>query len=97
MLQDLSAAFDTIDHDILLGRLKHVKSNIVLSDKSLGWFCSYLTDRLQGFVIDGVTSEPVNLKYGVSQGSVLGPILFTIYTSPIGEIAREYNVEMHIC
>ena len=93
VLLDLSAAFDTIDHGILLDRLK---SNIGLSDKSLGWFCSYLKDRLQRIVIDGVTSEPVNLKYGVPQGSVLGPILFTIYTSPIGEIARKYNVEIHI-
>ena len=93
VLLDLSAAFDTIDHDILLDRLK---SNIGLSEKSLGWFCSYLKDRLQCIVIDGVTSEPVNLKYGVPQGSVLGPILFTIYTSPIGEIARKYNVEIHI-
>ena len=46
-------------------------------------------------VIDGVTSEPVDLKYGLPQGSVLGPIIFTIYTSPIGEIARKYNVEIH--
>ena len=93
VLLDLSAAFDTIDHDILLNRLK---SSIGLSDKSLSWFNSYLKDRFQSIVIDGVTSEPVNLKYGVPQGSVLGPILFTIYTCPIGEIARKYNVEIHI-
>ena len=93
VLLDLSAAFDTIDHDILLNRLK---SSIGLSDKSLSWFNSYLKDRFQSIVIVGVTSEPVNLKYGVPQGSVLGPVLFTIYTSPIGEIARKYNVEIHI-
>ena len=85
VLLDLSAAFETIDHDIILDRLK---SNIGLSDKSLGWFCSYLKDRLHCIVIDGVTPESVNLKYGVPHGSVLGPILFTIYTSPIGEIAQ---------
>ena len=93
MLLDLSGAFDTIDHDILLDRLK---SKIGLSDKSLGWFGLYMKDRLQCIVIDGVTSEPVNLKYGVPQGFVLGPILFTIYTSPIGEIARKYNFEIPI-
>ena len=86
VLLDLSVAFDTIDHDIFLGRLK---SNIGLSDKSLGWFYSYLKDILQCIVIDGVISEPVNIKYGLPQGSVLGPIIFTIYTSPIGEIARK--------
>ena len=62
VLLDLSAAFDTIDHGILLDSLK---TNIGLSDKSLGWFCLYLKDRSQCIVIDGVTSEPVNLKYGV--------------------------------
>ena len=92
VLLDVSAAFDTIDHDILLD---HLKSNIGLSDKSLGWFCSYLKDKLQCIVIDGVISEPVNLKYSVPQGSVLGPILFTRYTFPIGEIARKYNVEIY--
>ena len=81
VLLDLSAAFDTIDHDILLDRLK---SNIGLSDKSLGWFCSYLKDRLQCIVIDGVTSEPVNLKYGVPQGSLIVHFSkrFTFYFRP---------------
>ena len=69
VLLDLSAAFDTIDHDILLDRLQ---SNICLSDKSLEWFCSYLKDRLQCIVIDGVTSEPVNLKYDCTTGFRIG-------------------------
>ena len=80
VLLELSAAFDTIDHDNILDRLK---SNIGLSDKSLSWFCSNLKDSLQCIVIDGVTSEPVNLKYGVPQGYILNQIFFTIYTSQL--------------
>ena len=68
-----------------------------LSDNnSLSWFCSYLKHRLQCIVIGGVTLDPFNLKFGVPQGSLLGPILFTIYISLISKIVRKYNVEIHI-
>ena len=93
VLLDLSAAFKTIDHDILIKRLH---DNLGLSRTALAWMNSYLRGRSQSVVINGTKSEPADLQYGVPQGSVLGPILFTIYTSPIGAIAKRHNLEIHL-
>ena len=90
ILLDLSAAFDTLDHGILLDRLKH---RIGVKDTALDWFASYLAGRGQSIHINGTSSAETNLKYGVPQGSVLGPLLFTIYTSPIGEIIRRHGLD----
>ena len=76
-LLDLSAAFDTIDHQKLLDLLNH---SFGISGDTLRWFKSYPQERIQMVQIGSSTSEPVTLKYGVPQGSVLGPILFTMYT-----------------
>ena len=76
-LLDLSAAFDTIDHQKLLDLLNH---SFGISGDTLRWFKSYLQERIQMVQIGSSTSEPVTLKYGIPQGSVLGPILFTRYT-----------------
>ena len=76
-LLDLSAAFDTIDHQKLMDLLYH---SFGISGDTLRWFKSYLQERIQMVQIGSSTSEPVTLKYGVPQGSVLGPILFTMYT-----------------
>ena len=91
VLLDLSAAFDTVDHNILLNRLK----NIGISGLVYDWFSSYLTGRTQAVFLDGVSSDQVNLTCGVPQGSVLGPILFNIYTQPLGEIARKHGLNYH--
>ena len=72
LLLDLSVAFDTVDHDILLTRL-HSKYSI--SGIALEWFCSYLTNRSQFVLIEGCRSQSRELKCGVPQGSVLGLIL----------------------
>ena len=93
ILLDLSAAFDTIDHDIMLDRLE---SYIGVSGKPLAWFQSYLTDRTQFVSIQGTYSSKCNISFGVPQGSVLGPILFTIYTIPLGEIMRKHGIEYHV-
>jgi hypothetical protein len=93
VLLDLSAAFDTLDHNILLRRQEE---SVGLSGVALQWMDSYLRGRSQSVVIDGVKSEPADLQYGVPQGSVLGPVTFTIYSSPIGEIARRHNLEIHL-
>ena len=89
-LLDLSSAFDTIDHTILLNRLKNIGITGLIHD----WFSSYLSDRTQAVLLD-VTSDLVNLTCGVPQGSVLGPILFNIYTQPLGEIARKHGMKCH--
>ena len=76
-LLDLSAAFDTIDHQKLLDLLNH---SFGISWDTLRWFKSYLQERIQMVQIGSSISKPVTLKYGVPQGSVLEPILFTMYT-----------------
>ena len=72
VLLDLSAAFDTIDHNILLQRLE---SEIQIKGTALDWFESYLSDRFQFVHINHDSSTYTKVRYGVPQGSVLGPIL----------------------
>ena len=77
---DLSKAFDTVDHTILINRLH----NIGLCVNSVRWFANYLTDGSQTVLADGQRSSPKSIARGVPQGSILGPILFTIYINNIG-------------
>ena len=93
VLLDLSAAFDTMDHDILLQRLH---DEIGVCGVPLQWFESYLTGRKQAITSNKTPSSKCDLIYGVPQGSVLGPILFTCYTKPLGAIARERGLSLHI-
>lgn len=91
-LLDQSAAFDLIDHEILLNRLS---TQFGVTGVPLCWFESYLSGRLQSVCIKGVCSSPVPLQYGVPQGSVLGPVLFTLYISHLHEIANSFNLSDH--
>ena len=93
VLLDLSAAFNTIDHSILLNRL-HKRYGI--TGTALSRFETYLTDRCQVIQLNGERSDEMRLQFGVPQGSVLGPLLFTSYTAPLGEIARRHGVELHL-
>ena len=90
---DLSAPFDTVDHGILLQRLEH---RLGITGKSLEWLSSYLKDRTFRVHVNGQMSNNQNLDYGVPQGSVLGPKLFTLYMLPLSDIARRHNVNFHI-
>ncbi|GFR97234.1 reverse transcriptase-like protein [Elysia marginata] len=85
VLLDLSAAFDTIDHELLLSRLD---CRFGINGAALQWLRSYLTGGMQSVLIDGVSSPVSSLQFGVPQGSVLGPLLFTLYTSPVADIAE---------
>jgi hypothetical protein len=93
VLLDLSAAFDTIDHTTLLHQLQH---RLGISGTALQWFNSYLRGRTQSVSVESVCSEPTPLRYGVPQGSVLGPLLYTIYTLPLGDILREAGISYHL-
>ena len=92
MLLDLSAAFDTIDHGILSDRLE---SQFGISGLALAWLKSYLSERTQCVSYNGTSSIYTAVKYGVPQGSVLGPLLFSLYISPLNQIIRSYGIHFH--
>ena len=90
---DLRAAFDTVDYGVLLQRLEH---RLGITGKCLQWLSSYLKDRTFRVHVNGQMSNNHNLDYGVPQGSVLGPKLFTLYMLPLSDIARRHNVNFHL-
>lgn len=79
---DLTKAFDSVPHQLLLTKLKELS----LSPFLVKWIANYLTGRMQSVVIGGASSSPLPVRSGVPQGSVLGPLLFLVYVSDINDI-----------
>ena len=91
ILLDLSAAFDTISHTILLHRL----SLIGISHSPLAWFHSYLSDRTQFIQLKSFSSHPCPVSSGVPQGRGLSAVLVGTYLLPLGNIFRKFNIHFH--
>ena len=101
---DMSAAFDIVNHSLLIQKLElyGFESNIIQ------WIQSYLSDRSQCVCIDGALSKLLPVRHGVPQGSILGPLLYTLFTNELPEIIHdhpsaesgtnpEYNMSCHTC
>lgn len=104
VLLDLSAAFDTIDHGLLLHRLYQ---SFGIRQDALKWIESYMKHRTQAIRLDlgpsissmttsEATSKPARLTCGVPQGSILGPLLFTLYTAPLSDLIRSHGIDHHL-
>ena len=93
LLLDLSAAFDTINHNQLLNKLKH---KFGISGNVHHWFQSYLSGRSFTVTINQSKSKRSFLVIGVPQGSILGPILFVLFTKELEVIAKQHGFRIHL-
>ena len=93
VLLDLSAAFNTVNHTLWLAGLQ---KSFGIRGTVLQWFNSYLSDRTQFVNINEVNSTICDLLMGVPQGSVLGPVLYLLYTAPLAKVIRSYGLDYHL-
>ena len=93
LMLDLSAAFDTIDHVLLLERIQH---RYGIGGTVLKWYKSYLHNRQQSVVIKNTFSSSKSLLHGVPQGSVQGPLLFSLYFAPIKDLTVAHGFNLMI-
>ena len=89
---DLSKAFDLVSHDILIEKLAKYHTN----QTAMNWFRSYLFERKQvSGSVSGVLSSPACLYRGIPQGSMLGPLLFSVYMNDLPLLLRETEVDIY--
>ena len=89
VLLDLSAVFDTIDHDLLLAELDRIGD-------ALCWLASHLTDRTQCVIVNGQLSCNIQLRHEVPQGSVLGPLVLFVYCAGISGVFSKHGIRYHV-
>ena len=93
VLLNLSSAFDTINHEMLLSKLK---KDYLVDGKALAWFDSYLNNRFFMVKIKDKYSSGRLLRYGVPQVSILGPLLSILYTKQLEDLAKSYDINIHM-
>ena len=76
--------------------LSHLQQRLGITNTALQWFASYLGGRTQKIKVNDALSSPHPVRYGVPQGSVLGPLLFTLYTQPLDSLIRAHNLRYHL-
>ena len=92
-LLDLSATFDTTNHDILIRRLS---TRYGIFCRALTWYSSHLIDRRQAIKIGNCFSDMLPTSSGVLQRSVLGPLFFTMYITPLNSAIQRHNLDHHL-